>query len=100
MGRSISSLTERNTEATGCPYCNALRAFYERRLCACFSGVAEWLLLRIISTHSLPCWPYSAEDTGIILTLSKTDPWALLVTVPKWTAAVLCLSPTVSSERW
>ncbi len=66
MGRSISSLTEHNTDATGCPYCHTVHAFCEHPLCACFSGFAGWLLLRIISAHSLCCWPYSAQDSSII----------------------------------
>ncbi len=40
--------------------------FMQHPLCACFSGVAGWLLLRTIPAHSLCCWPYSAQDTGII----------------------------------
>ena len=72
MGRSISSLTKHYTDATGCPYCNTLHASYEHRLCACFSRVASWLLLRIISAHSLYCRPYSAEDTDIILKTGKS----------------------------
>ena len=79
MDRSISSFTWHNTDATGGPYRNTLHASCEHRLGASFSGVADWLLLRIISTHSLCRWPYPAGDTGIILTQSRAANWFLPV---------------------